>query len=156
MAALTAIDENNPLSPNPFPKTDQVKRVQQSYGRCLAVRDSFLELFYRTFFDADPEVRDLFARTDMEKQRGVLRTGISNVIMFAEGSKVGELAVRRLVREHDRQHLNIPPRLYPVWRDALIQCVAATDPKFSIELGNAWQIVIDYVLGAFIFAYEHS
>ena len=51
--------------------------VMQSYGRCCA-SDGFFDSFYDHFLATSPEVRDIFANTNMAGQKLLLRQGILN------------------------------------------------------------------------------
>lgn len=112
-----------------------------------AVSDSFRRVrlkdltkrFYEIFLDADPRIRPMFQNTDFDRQNMVLMHGIQMLIEYANGSAVGEMAVRRLAEMHDRNHMNVTADLYAVWMDCLMKTLAEKDPKFSPELEIKWR-----------------
>jgi hemoglobin-like flavoprotein len=49
--------------------------------------------------------------------------------------------LRQLAERHSKQGVDVPPELYSVWLDCLIETVRRFDPKFNDEVGNAWRRV---------------
>jgi len=45
----------------------------------------------------------------------------------------------RLAKRHGRQDLDIPPGLYDLWLDCLLQAARRHDPQFSPEIEAAWR-----------------
>ncbi|KAF0809325.1 hypothetical protein A167_01917 [Alcanivorax sp. S71-1-4] len=116
-----------------------VDLVFQSYGRCCN-REPFFEDFYRIFINRSDAVRAMFVNTDMAEQRRLLRAGISWLVMHARGAPGGKL--RDLGKTHDRDGYNVPPALYEVWLDALMDTVKLHDPQYSAELDRQWRAVL--------------
>ncbi|MCK0537841.1 globin [Alcanivorax quisquiliarum] len=114
--------------------------VFQSYGRCCA-REQFFEDFYRIFMGRSDAVRQMFTNTDMAEQRRLLRAGISWLVMYSRGAPGGKL--RDLGKTHDREGYNVPPALYAVWLDALMETVQLHDPEYTSELDRQWRAVLN-------------
>lgn len=126
--------------------TDKIPLVQQSLGRCLLNKKpgkDFLDDFYETFLACDPRIKPLFAKTDMQKQKDLLRQGLITLIMYANGSAMAKTSVEQLAVKHDRQHVKIDPALYPLWVKSLMECIKRYDPKCDLELQKLWTSVLD-------------
>lgn len=121
--------------------TDQVAIVRESYGRCLLV-PGFLDLFYERFLDKSPLINEMFKHTDMKRQKKVLRTGISNMISFAQDKPTGKIAIEKLSVSHNRKNLDVNPNMYRFWLIALLETLKATDPKWTNDLKYAWRDVV--------------
>ena len=50
--------------------------------------------------------------------------------------------VRRVARIHDRAHHDIPPELYDLWLESLIDTVREFDPQFTADIELAWRLVL--------------
>jgi len=131
---------------------DQVAIVRESYGRCLLV-PGFLDLFYERFLDKSPLISEMFKHTDMKRQKKVLRSGISNLISFAQEKPTGKIAIEKLSLTHNRNNLNVNPNMYRFWIMALLEAVKATDPKWAPELKYAWRDVLSKGVQAIASAY---
>ena len=121
---------------------EKIQAVQQSLGRCLlnkARGKDFLDAFYDEFLAADPRIKPMFAKTDMAKQKSLLRQGLTMLVMYSGGVGLAQNTVRQLAVKHDHEHLNIPPSMYPLWVDSLLRCVKLHDPKYTDELGGWWR-----------------
>jgi len=121
----------------------------ESYDRIL--NDSgmkFFDEFYRLFLSATPEVASLFSHTDMQRQKTVLRLSFYQLIHFYE-KKVPSESMAALGKVHAKDGRNIPPHLYDIWLNCLINAVKNYDPQFSPHVETAWRMVfspgIDYM-----------
>lgn len=114
-----------------------MSEVIDSYHRTC--NPAFVERFYSIFMDADPRIRPLFTKTDLEKQKGLLMRGIFVLLQYAEGKAVGEMAIDRLGELHSREKMDIKPYMYPIWVDSLIKALYEKDPKFSPGLEVKWR-----------------
>jgi hypothetical protein len=50
--------------------------------------------------------------------------------------------LQRLAERHSKRGADIPPRLYGVWLDCLIETVRRFDPKFNENVAVAWRSVL--------------
>lgn len=114
-----------------------------SFGRCLIFKSNFFERFYEVFFASDPRIPQLFSRTDMVKQRDVLRQALTMLIMFENGSEVAAGVLSNIGWTHGQRGLHITPELYGIWKKALIRVVAESDPEYSPAIEARWHEAID-------------
>ena len=110
--------------------------VFQSYGRACNT-PSFFEDFYSTFMGKSPDIRAMFVNTNMEAQRGLLRSGVLWLIMHARG--MSDAKIRALGESHSKKKMNINPMYYGMWLDALLETISRYDPEFSPELELTWR-----------------
>ena len=135
---------------------DVVQRVQQSFGRCLlntSQGKGFLDAFYDEFLMSDPRVKPHFSKTDMQKQKDLLRRSISMLILFGSGSGLAKSAVENLALRHDRNHLNIVPDLYRFWVKSLLACIATYDQSYDALVAEDWSEVLKSGVAAMTKAY---
>lgn len=135
---------------------DKVQIVQQSLGRCILNHSnpkSFLDAFYDEFLASDPRIKPLFAKTDMEKQKSLLRQGLMMLIMYGNGTGLAKTAIENLALKHNHEHLNIDPGLYRFWLKSLLTCVKKYDPKYDDQLNQMWLDVLDTGISAMKKAY---
>lgn len=109
-----------------------------------------MEDFYLEFFSADPRIAPLFAKTNMEKQREVLKNALTILMMFDHGSVIATGVLRDIGKTHGTRGLRITAELYGIWKDALLRVVARSDPQYSRDVEAAWrqslQRSIDFIL----------
>jgi hemoglobin-like flavoprotein len=125
---------------------NRVQLIQQSFGRCLlnqSLEKSFLDAFYEEFLASDPRIKPMFLKTDMEKQRNLLRQGLSMLIMYGTGSALAKSAVEQLASKHDRKHLAIDPGMYRLWMKSLLACIKRYDQKYDDSLNDIWTEVLN-------------
>ncbi len=124
--------------------------LQQSYGRCLR-EDGFIEKFYERFLASDPRIDAMFGKTDFARQRMALRRGISMAILHADGSQIVERPMGEMADVHARQgRAPVAPELYPLWVDALLETIKATDPKADAVLMRRWREAMEKVVAMFV------
>lgn len=124
---------------------DKVQLVQKSLGRCLLNRAhglSFLDAFYEEFLASSPRIKSVFSTTDMDKQKHLLKHGLTMLIMYAGGSGLAKSAVEQLAVRHDHNHLNIDPAMYRLWLKSLSACVKKYDKDYDDALGSLWAEVL--------------
>ncbi len=124
----------------------KVQLVRQSLGRCLlnrAFASGFLDAFYDAFLASDPRIKPLFSKTDMEKQKDLLKHGLATLIMYGAGSAMAKSSVEQLALKHDHDHLNIDPGMYRLWADSLLACVRKYDAKCDDGLIKTWAEVLE-------------
>lgn len=117
------------------------RAVQDSYGRCLARKD-FFDRFYIIFVDSHPDIRPMFAKTDMPKQKELLRHGLMSALLFMESDVMAKACIDRIRATHGATRLNIRPALYQYWIDSIVQTVSESDPQYSPALGEQWREVL--------------
>lgn len=111
--------------------------VMRSYGRC-SINPQFFDRFYARFTAKSPIIRQMFANTDMAKQKLALRSGIAFLLQFANGSAFAESKVAQLGESHKRDRLNVSPSMYPLWLDSLMETIAEIDDQFTPQVRAEW------------------
>ncbi|MEW5850425.1 MAG: globin domain-containing protein [Myxococcota bacterium] len=106
-----------------------------SYRRVRGLE--FAERFYRRFLARSPEIQEVFARTDFNRQREMLLHGVSMLLEHAHGRAVGTLALQRLRTVHEKMLL--PAWMYDVWCECLLATVQEMDPEWTEELASQWR-----------------
>ena len=121
-----------------------VETFLASLKRCLAAR-GFLESFYERFVGSSEEVREKFRNTDMKRQVRVLEDTlyvVANAVQGEEDSPArGALP---LAARHDRQGMDIPPRLYDLSIERLVETARAHDPQFAPAVEAAWRETLTF------------
>jgi len=101
--------------------------------------ESFFQDFYTLFTSRSEEISDLFARTDMSRQIAMVKASLYQMVTFYASGVLTE-SMRGTARAHE--HLNIPPQLYDIWLDCLIEAVALHDPVFDEKTELAWRLAL--------------
>lgn len=118
------------------------KQINVSFGRCC-VDQKFFDRFYAIFLASNPDFGAMFANTDFDKQKALLRQGISMCLMFAAGGNPSaQTAVGRLRKSHSKNFLNIDPGYYRFRVYSLIKTVSEFDPNFNPEIEAVWREAI--------------
>ena len=112
--------------------------VMASFSRSLADGD-FATTFYDTLFETEESVGKLFASTDFEVQKPLLRRAVEVMIRFGGGDEGARAEIERLAERHARDDLNINPAAYTVWLDVLCATLRRHDPEFGPDLELAWR-----------------
>lgn len=66
----------------------------------------------------------------------MLRESLLEMLMFSQ-LESGRDEIERLAEWH--RTLNVKPRHYELWLDALCEALAMHDPAFSVELEQMWR-----------------
>ena len=119
----------------------EAEHVRKSLGRCV-LKGDIIGRFYEVFLESHRDIKPRFADTDFDAQRKLLRQGLNLVIMFARGNPLGRQGLARIRESHNQSGLNVPPALYPYWKQSLIQAVSELDPEWSDELQREWELVL--------------
>ena len=112
--------------------------VKESYSRCC-VNPKFFDLFYENFLASHPMIAPMFAKTDMAKQKSLLRQGVSMMFMDLGGNSVGTTGIDRIAESHSKKKMNIDPNLYDYWINSLVKAVKTCDAKMTPELETDWR-----------------
>lgn len=115
-----------------------------SYHRVIASeRDGvdFFEAFYQRFLCASPVVGEKFSSTDMAHQRKMLKKSFYSLVAFYASGSVDSV-LEKIAESHSVRVLDIPPELYDIWLECLIETVARFDDAFHDEVELAWRLVL--------------
>ena len=118
--------------------TDAHDIVMASFSRSLTDGD-FATTFYHTLFETEKSVAALFANTDFEVQKVLLRRAMDVMIRFSAGDESARAKITRLAERHARDDLNIDPAAYAVWLDVLCANLRRHDSEFGPDLKLAWR-----------------
>ncbi|MGH7675595.1 MAG: globin domain-containing protein [Gemmatimonadales bacterium] len=113
-----------------------VATAKASYDRCCAV-PAFFQAFYTTFFEACPEAKPLFARTNFERQNRLLRHAIGLLLIFPRQPEGEPTLLTRIAERH--REIGIEPRLYAPFVDSLMATVRRYDPECTPAVERAWR-----------------
>ena len=116
----------------------------ESYKRIVTapVTDKdFFALFYQKFIVSSPEVAALLANTDITKQARMLKKSFYSLLVFY-ASNAADDYLEVIARTHSRAKMAIPPYLYDLWLEVLIETVKECDPDFCPDVELAWRLVL--------------
>jgi hemoglobin-like flavoprotein len=116
---------------------DSYERVINRFGKS----GEFFTAFYDLLIANNPEAAEKFRDTDMAKQVQMLHASVAILVAFY-GMGVQDDYLQRLAERHSKRGADIPPRLYGVWLDCLIETVRRFDPKFNENVSVAWRSVL--------------
>ena len=116
-------------------------RFRESYERLFGVgvtmgesADRFFERFYDLFLE-DPEVAELFASTDMQRQVQMLKKSLFQLVTFYVINEPSA-ELDRLAEIH--KVVGVSPGMFDTWMQALLNTVEALDPEFDQLTALAW------------------
>ncbi|MCM8530369.1 MAG: hypothetical protein NE330_04345 [Lentisphaeraceae bacterium] len=132
---------------------EEMQEIKISFGRCLTHGDLFQE-FYNGFLKSDPCIAPMFANTDFDKQKGLLKQGLNLALMYADGNVIGQSGLRKIRKTHARNDMNIAPHLYPLWINSFLATVEKMDPQMTPQLLAKWRgaltVAVDYIKGGYL------
>ncbi len=106
-----------------------VALLQSSFLKVIPQRQRFAQVFYETLFHDHPEVKPLFAATDMYTQQNKLFAVLSTTINNLQNPAMLRFTLHDLGKRH--AGYNVKPEYYALVGDALLKA-------FAIVLGDAW------------------
>ena len=120
----------------------EIERFNDSFTRCVG-DGRFLERFYELFLGASDEVRNKFRKTDFGKQRRMVHASLLMLMLAADGRPEGRLHLARIADLHSKRQLDIPPHLYDLWLDCLMQAVRECDREWTPETEDVWRRMME-------------
>jgi hemoglobin-like flavoprotein len=115
----------------------------RSLERCQTDPE-FLTLFYQKFVISNPEIREKFSNTDMEKQKMMLHASIYMIMLATQGNEAASDYLDKISKRHSKIDLDIEPKHYDTWLDTLVKTVSETDPIYSDKTESAWRLVMSF------------
>ena len=115
-----------------------------SYKRVMSIKKnqmSFFDAFYDRFIKASPEVAKHFSKTDMERQKMMLKKSFYSLFTFYT-TNITDDYLERIAERHGQKELNINPKLYDLWLEKLVDTVKEFDPEFDKDVELAWRLVL--------------
>lgn len=109
----------------------------------LAREQLVTDLFYVKYLARYPELEEYFAGVDMDHQAVMLRMALS-VIHQYDAHRYPAAEQYLLVLGYKHAVRNIPPDLYPEWRDCLLDTLEqALGDEWSEDLEQEWTRAIE-------------
>lgn len=122
---------------------EKVEIIQHSYAR---VKDhpTFASQFYDNLFFLSPKIKRYFKDTKFEHQHKALMFGLDYLIGYVDEKTRPKVKtqVLRISRTHSYRNLNIHPRDYYYWIEALIMTIRENDEHWYDDLQYYWREVI--------------
>ena len=118
-----------------------IEIVRQSYGRCIIYQQFFVD-FYDAFINSSEEIKGMFKDTNMSKQYQFLRSGISYIISYADGSRTFSMKLDKLRDTHSEAQMNILPWMYDYWLSSLLDTVKIHDTESTQDTLASWESVM--------------
>ena len=112
--------------------------VRASFDRCEA-GGNFAETFYRVFLESSTEIAPLFAKTDFEKQRKLLRATVYIMVTRNVYDPHARETLEKIGHSHGRTQLDIRPELYELWLDSVCRTVEQLDPEWTSRTEQEWR-----------------
>ncbi|HLT28458.1 MAG TPA: globin [Myxococcaceae bacterium] len=112
--------------------------LSRSYGRCL-LDPQFLDRFYDRFIASSPAVAERFAKTDMARQKDMMRSSLSMLVMFDKGKPIARPTLDQLRVSHGPGRYAIPRQMYEDWLECLLVSVRESDRQLTPELEARWR-----------------
>ena len=105
-----------------------------SFQTCYA-DPQFIQRFYQLFIASSEDIQQKFANTDMAVQIRMMKKSLAYMMLVNSNPD----PIRDTAKRHDKAHLDIKPKFYDYWMEAMIEAVKVTDPKFSAKTESAWR-----------------
>jgi hemoglobin-like flavoprotein len=117
---------------------EQIRLVQESFHRVAPIRTEAAAAFYDRLFAIDPELREMFVATDMERQAAKLMATLASVVEGLNRPEQLLPTVRDLARRH--VEFGVEAHHYAVVGEALIMALAwGLGTAFTVEVCEAWR-----------------
>ncbi len=128
-----------------------------SYERVLRLEvggRGFFDAFYENFTRTSPQARAKFEKTDMDRQKKMLKKSFYSLVVFYATNSADDYLVD-IAERHSRDNLDIPPNLYDLWLETLILTVAQYDEQFDDDVELAWRLVLSTGITYMKYKYDH-
>ena len=106
-----------------------------------SAREKFFHAFYDNFLDSSEDVLNLFRVTDIERQRETLYNSFKHMLQFAMAQTSND-EFEEIAKRHSKMRLNVPPDMYDLWLECLIETVKQEDAEFSDDVELAWRTMM--------------
>lgn len=110
-----------------------------SFQRCRA-REDFFDIFYSRFLDSSDEIANIFKDVNVEHVKKMVKDSLFLKLMASDGSAFGTKKLMALGESHDKY--GVRPEHYQLWLDALMSTVEEIDPRYDINIDQAWREVM--------------
>ena len=118
------------------------KHFNNSFQRAISPdARSFYRRFYEILISADPRIKDLFAKTDMDRQITMLMQSMTHIMTFSATLEPSD-EIEKIAVAHGKNQLNITAEVYDIWFDSMIKTVEEIDPKFEGHIETSWRVLM--------------
>lgn len=150
---MLGIGEKEASSPVAVSMEEMIHNVHASLNRCLA-NEIFIDIFYDFLMESDDDIRQMFANTNFDKQKKLLRKALLAAMTFAAGGGVAQDRLESVRISHNRAHMNVRPEHYPLWVDSIVKAVVVCDLQGAPGLEAEWRAVlqptIDFITSGYL------
>ncbi len=115
-----------------------------SFSRVMgegAYNPEFTSRFYEIFLASSPRIEELFANTNMSRQKTMLHDSLGMLVDFNVHKTITP-QMQHLAAVHGPGDRNIPPDTYGLWLNSLLQTVSEMDPRFDPQVSMAWRLTM--------------
>lgn len=119
-----------------------VNKVSRSYGQCCTSA-GFFDDFYTNFLGMSQDIASKFRHTDLARQKTLLRAGLGHLVMAYAKSPMSRMKMNKIAESHSRNALDVDPKLYPLWKKALLKTIATHDREYNSSIEKAWSKIVD-------------
>jgi len=113
-----------------------------SYARCLRHPD-FFDRFYENYVSANKTVAEKFARTDMERQKDMLKASLHMLMALRTSDHEDAVSYfRKIGQVHSRRGHDIAPEMYDLWLSSLLGTVRECDDRYDASIEIAWRNIL--------------
>lgn len=128
-----------------------VDLLEASFNALAPRADELADTFYEMLLGRNPELRPLFARSDMAEQKKKLIASLALVVANLRRPETLNQAVSALGARHN--DYNVREEHYPLVGAALLESLAAiAGPAWNDELQQAWAQAYQVISGIMITA----
>ena len=128
---------NSKTTDIPLPSRKVIDLLRYSCSELPSWSPELGKSLYRNLFQVTPDIRDVFASSDLEEQRQRTTDALLRVIHhFDEPHEVAN-HLQRLGAAH-HEHLGVRPDHYPHIGRAMVRAVSDVSPTWSSSTSSAW------------------
>jgi hemoglobin-like flavoprotein len=108
----------------------------------LHKHSNFFDRFYERFLGSSDEISGKFHEGDFEKQNRALRDAFYFLFSAMVGEPDAWQQLELSALRHSRNDLEIPPWMYAVWLDCLLETIREFNPAIDAQTEAAWRDVM--------------
>jgi len=124
-----------------------ISPFKDSVKRCLET-PAFIDSFYQSFIAQNEGVAKMFAHTNMNNQRSMLKSSLMIMMTTSLDSAEAQSHIDMIGKSHNRTGHNISPELYDTWLNCLIKAAKEHDEFFDASIENAWRKTLAHGINA--------
>jgi len=127
----------------------QIDLIRTSWSAVEPISDAAARLFYDRLFESDPAIKRLFAKTDMQAQRGILMQTLTLLVSSLDDFELVVPVLEALGRVH--AGYGVRQRHYDTVEEALLWALdRGLGEAFDDETADAWATAYSAVASVMI------